>query len=394
MRALFVTHNIPRFDGDAAGSFVLRLAVALQAQGHRIDVIAPGAVGLAERGMLEGVSIERVRYASDTNMTLAYTGTMAEAVRDTWAGRFALLGLLRAMRRTVKRKLSDARRAGDPYEVVHVHWWFPAGLALWRAFDRGHPPIVLTMHGSDVRLARSTPAAHPLMRAVLDQSSVCTVVSSWLAEMVVRIAPNARVRVAPMPVDTRHFTMDASGAARDGILFVGRLNAQKGLASLLDALAMPALAHATLDVVGDGPDAIALRARAEALGISSRVRWHALLTQAGLVPLYQRASCVAMPATEEGLGLVAVEAQLCGTPVVAYASGGLTDVVRADAGGALVAPGDVSALAVALAALINVPDQAGRRGLLAHDAMLANFAPAVVAARYADIYKQATHGAT
>ena len=101
-----------------------------------------------------------------------------------------------------------------------------------------------------------------------------------------------------------------------------------------------------------------------------------------------------MPATEEGLGLVAVEAQLCGTPVVAYASGGLTDVVRADAGGALVAPGDVSGLALALAALINAPDQAGRQGLLAHDAMLANFAPAVVAARYADIYKQATHGAT
>ncbi len=392
MRALFITHNIPRFDGDAAGSFVLRLAVALQAQGHRVDVIAPGAVGLADRGMLEGVSIERVRYASDTNMTLAYTGTMAETVRETWAGRFALLGLLRAMRRSVKRKLSDARRAGDPYEVVHVHWWFPAGLALWRAFDRGHPPIVLTMHGSDVRLARATPATHPLMRAVLDQASVCTVVSSWLADTVARIAPNARMIVAPMPVDIRHFAIDASETARDGILFVGRLNAQKGLASLLDALAMPVLAHATLDVVGDGPDAQALRARAESLGVASRVRWHLLLTQAALVPFYQHAVCVAMPSTEEGLGLVAVEAQLCGTPVVAYASGGLTDVVRADAGGSLVAPGDVPGLAHALAALIDAPEEASRRGLLARDAVLAHFAPAVVAGRYADIYRHATQG--
>lgn len=393
MRVLFLTHNVPRFDGDAAGSFVLRLAVALQEQGHRIDIIAPGAAGLVEQGSLEGVSIQRVRYASDTNMTLAYTGTMAEAVRGTWAGRFALLGLLRAMRRAVAHQLREARRAGDPYDVVHVHWWFPAGLALWRAFDRGHPPIVLTMHGSDVRLARATPASHALMRAVLAQASVRTVVSSWLAETVSRIAPNARVHVAPMPVDVRHFGLVHDGAARSGILFVGRLNQQKGLASLLDALATQTLAGASLDVVGDGPDAASLRARAESLGVASRVRWHLLLTQASLVPLYQRAACVAMPSTEEGLGLVAVEAQLCGTPVVAYASGGLTDVVRLDAGGSLVTPGDIDGLADALAALSNHPDEARRRGLLARDAMLANFSPSVVASRYGALYRQAVEGA-
>lgn len=392
MRALFITHNIPRFDGDAAGSFVLRLAVALQEQGHRIDVIAPGSAGLAESDSLEGVSIRRVRYASDANMTLAYTGTMAEAVRQTWSGRFALLGLLRAMRRAVTEQLRQARRAGDPYDVVHVHWWFPAGLALWRAFDRGHPPIVLTMHGSDVRLARATAAAHPLMRAVLDQASVRTVVSSWLADAVTRIAPNVRVNVAPMPVDIRHFGLDESDAERAGILFVGRLNKQKGLASLLDAMAMPALTTATLDVVGDGPDAAALRARAESLGVASRVRWHLLLTQSSLVPLYQHAACVAMPSTEEGLGLVAAEAQLCGTPVVAYASGGLTDVVRNDAGGSLVTPGDIAGLAGSLAALLNAPDNARRRGLLARDAMLTNFSPHVVATRYADFYRQAVDG--
>jgi len=394
VRALFITHNIPRFDGDAAGSFVLRLAVALQDQGHRIDVIAPGAAGLAERATLEGVSIRRVRYASDAGMTLAYTGTMAEAVRETWSGRFALLGLLRAMRRSVTEQLREARRAGDPYDVVHVHWWFPAGLALWRAFDRGQPPIVLTMHGSDVRLARATLAAHPLMRAVLDQASVRTVVSRWLAEAVARIAPNARVSVAPMPVDIRHFGLGESVVPRDGILFVGRLNQQKGLAALLDALAMPALANATLDVVGDGPDAAALRARAELLGVASRVRWHQVLVQASLVPLYQRAACVAMPSTEEGLGLVAVEAQLCGTPVVAYASGGLPDVVRTDAGGSLVAAGDIAGLADSLAALLKAPEDARHRGLLARDAMLASFSPTVVASHYAAFYRQAVGDVT
>ncbi len=426
MRILFVTHNVPRFDGDAAGSFVLRLAVALMEQGHRVEIVAPGAAGLAESDTLEGVAIRRVRYAADAHMTLAYTGTMAEDVRRSWRGRFALFGLLRELRREAKRRVRAARSAGDRFDVVHAHWWFPAGLALWRAFGAGGPPLVITMHGSDVRLARHTTPAHPVLRAVLAQAQVCTVVSSWLAETVSQIAPGTPLRVAPMPVDTRHFGPTpgdhacgmTSGAAvgphderRHGVLFVGRLNAQKGLATLLDALAQPSLSSATpssggapsgaavsgatmpsaalLDVVGDGPDAAALRQRAIDRGVADRVRWHGALAQSALVPLYQQAVCVAMPSVEEGLGLVAVEAQLCGTPVVAFASGGLTDVVRPDAGGSLVTPGDVPAFAAALARLLNDRVFASQCGARARDAMLARFSPDVVARRYADLYREA-----
>ena len=64
VRVLFVTHNVPRCVGDAAGSFVLRLAVALQAAGAQVEVIAPAAAGLADVETLEGVRIQRVRYAS------------------------------------------------------------------------------------------------------------------------------------------------------------------------------------------------------------------------------------------------------------------------------------------------------------------------------------------
>ncbi len=368
---------------------MLRLATALQSGGHRVDIVAPGAAGLPEHDALEGVSIRRVRYASDADMTLAYTGTMAEDVRGSWSGRFALFGLLRALRRAVRDAVRAAERAGDPYDVVHAHWWFPAGLALWRATGSQRPPLVITMHGSDVRLAQATAPAHPVMRAVLAQARECTAVSNWLADAILRIAPGTRLRVAPMPVDTRHFSAGHPETSRRGILFVGRLNSQKGLAALLTALAQPALREATLDVVGDGPDAGALQRQAGELGVAARVRWHGALSQPALVPFYQQAICLAVPSIEEGLGLVAVEAQLCGTPVVAYASGGLTDVVRPDAGGSLVMPGDVAALAVSLARLLANPTEALRTGQIAREAMLASFAPDVVAERYAQVYGEA-----
>lgn len=400
MRVLFVTHNVPRSVGDAAGSFVLRLAVALQQAGARVEIIAPGAVGLSAAGTLEGVTIHRVRYADDADMTLAYGGTMVEQVRGSWRARFALLGMLRALRRATRAQIANAAHANDPFHVVHAHWWFPAGLALWSALPRGIPKTgqpasgcparVLTMHGSDVRLARTIAPARALMRAILGEFSVTTAVSAWLANTARAIAPGVPVVVAPMPVDTRYFVLPKAPApTRRGVLFVGRLNAQKGIADLLSAFAQPALTPITLDVVGDGPDRDALMSQASSLGISDRIRWHGSVAQTALVPMYQGAAVVAMPSREEGLGLVAVEAQLCGAPVVAYASGGLPDVVPSDAGGTLVPAGDVSALAAALATLATDTDEATRRGQLSHARMTASFSPERVADRYLGYYRDA-----
>ncbi|MBL0172391.1 MAG: glycosyltransferase family 4 protein [Gemmatimonadaceae bacterium] len=393
MRVLFVTHNVPRFDGDAAGSFVLRLAVALQDAGARVEIIAPGTAGLAARDTIEGVIIHRVRYAPDADMTLAYTGTMVEQVRRSWSARRALLGLLRALRQAARTAIAQATQAGDAFDVIHAHWWFPAGLALWRGLPRPSnvhpmPARVLTMHGSDVRLARTIAPARWLMRTVLREYPVRTAVSTWLAQTVQSMTDNRRVHVAPMPVDIRHFALPVTDA-RSGVLFVGRLNAQKGIADLLSSLAQPALQSTTLDVVGDGPDREVLAAQSVASGIANRIRWHGVLSQADLVPLYQRAAVVAMPSREEGLGLVAVEAQLCGAPVVAYASGGLVDVVRPEAGGTLVPVGDTAALASAIAALVRDPGAAATRGRRAHADILARFSPASVADQYLQYYRDA-----
>jgi glycosyltransferase involved in cell wall biosynthesis len=341
-RVLFVTHNVPRFVGDAAGSFVLRLAVALQSAGAQVDVIAPAAPGLADVETLEGIRSQRVRYASDARMTLAYAGNMAEQVMSSWGGKLALLGMLRALRRAVRERIAAATRAGEAYDIVHAHWWFPAGLSLWRSRRAGDPPLVITMHGSDVRLAQRVAPAHAIMRAVLGEAAICTAVSGWLAETALRVAPDATVAVSPMPVDARHFaplggSVTGTPAARSGILFVGRLNAQKGLADLLDAMVSPAMrAHdaqragdvTMLDVVGDGPDREALVARAARLGLAERVRWYGALPQPALVPLYQGARVLAIPSREEGLGLVAVEAQLCGTPAITSDFGAFAETVQ------------------------------------------------------------------
>jgi glycosyltransferase involved in cell wall biosynthesis len=387
-RILFVTHNFPRFVGDAAGSFVLRLARALIDAGAEVHVLAPAAAGLAERDEIEGVPVQRVRYAREDRQVLAYEGTMVEAVRGSWGGRFALLGLLWQMARAVREAVATARRAGTPYDVVHAHWWFPAGLSAWHAGagGSGMPPLVVTMHGSDVRLAQRIAPSHWFLRRVLGRAVAVTAVSQWLARTAESLVPEVDVHVAPMPVPVERFAPPTrEHAARDGVLFVGRLNAQKGVADLLDALAKTS-APVRCDLVGDGPDRASLHARARELGVADRLTWHGALPGEALPALYQAAAVTVMPSREEGLGLVAVESQLCGTPVIGYDSGGLPDVVSPSAGGTLVAVGDIARLAAAIDRIIDSPTEASRLGEIARGHVLQLFSPQHVAARYLALY--------
>lgn len=380
MRALFLTHSFPREPGDAAGSFVLKLAVALRDHGVDVHVVAPSGDALPSTDRFDGIPVERFRYAPRKYENLAYAGNMHTQVRDSWGARLALLGFLGSEFGSAVR----ARRNFEP-DLVHAHWWFPGGLVGTWVSGLSGIPLVTTLHGTDVRLARGTAMARPLFRHVLQQSSAVTTVSRWLARETEAIVSGVRASVAPMPVATELFS---PGGERDPnrLLFVGRLTAQKGIEGLIAALAR--MRHpASLDVVGDGPLASTLAARVGELGLGDRVRWLGALPQPKLVDLYRRAASLVVPSTDEGLGLVAVEAQLCETPVVAYESGGLTDTVQHDRTGVLVPPGNTDALAVALDQLLDHPQRGAELGRAGRMVALAGFAPESAARRYAGIYR-------
>src|SRR5205085_11324247 len=224
LSVLFLTHAFPRWSGDAAGSFILRFARALGERGIRVSVLAPHAAGLPGRERVDGIDVVRFRYAPASFETLAYTGTMAEQVRASWPARAALVSMLGA---GFGRALREQRRLRPA--LLHAHWWFPSGV-LGAAMKRLSPlPLVTTMHGSDVRLARSTKAARSTFRWVVGSSDASTSVSRWLSEQAQAIAPALRApRVAPMPAATDLFSPGA-GREHDRLLYVGRLNAQKGV---------------------------------------------------------------------------------------------------------------------------------------------------------------------
>lgn len=382
LRVLFLAHAYPRYLGDPVGSFVHNLAVALRGEGVDVVVVAPSAPGLSAHEVMDGIPIHRFRYAPRSRETLAYTGTMSAQARGL-AGAGSLVAFVLA------ELLMTARlRRRVRIHVVHAHWWFPGGLVARLLRIASRVPYLITLHGSDVRLALASPLGRRLFRAVASESSAVAAVSSWLARGARALAPDVRVEVAPMPVLTDLFF---PGGTRDSrrLLFIGKLSAQKGLDRLLRAMhAMREQVELTIVGAGRVDDAH-LRDLARELGLDDRIEWLPILSQTDLAVQYRRAALHVVPALDEGLGLTAVESLLTETPVVAFDSGGLPDVVLHDRTGLLVRPGDEAALAAALDSLIADPARRVEMGRAGRAHALGTFGARPVARHYAALYRAA-----
>jgi len=196
--------------------------------------------------------------------------------------------------------------------------------------------------------------AQPTDAAVCVSQAVCD-----LAVTGYHVRPE-RVRVARNGIPVEELRRAGAGAGdrvraeldigpgRPVLAIIGRLHPVKGHRALLSML--PAILRgcpeALLLVIGDGPERAACEALARSLGISQHVRF---LGKRGDVPrLLSAIDLVLMPSQSEGLGLAAIEALAAARPVVAFAVGGLPEVVVDGVNGRLVPPGDCEAFASAV----------------------------------------------
>lgn len=379
MRVVALTHVYPRAPGDASAPFLATWARALTRRGLGVAVVAPHDAGLPARHTVDGVAVRRARYAPAAYEQLAYRGEMHQLVRRPW-GPPALAGLLGALAGAT-RSVTAAGRA----DVVHVHWWVPGAIAARLA--RLPVPVVATLHGTDVAMVEAHPATARLARWALAGCDRVEVVSSDLGERLERVTGVRADAVAPMPLDDATLAATPSPRAARGpgqplqVLAVGRLVPEKGFTELITALARLDR-RAELVIAGDGPERDRLRRQAAAEGVTLGLPGR--LAPEVLHGAYARADVVVVASHREGFGLVACEAACHGTPVVATDSGGARDLLDP---AALVAPGDVDALAAAIAAVAADPAAARRQAAAVADRARARLSPDAAADRAVAAYR-------
>jgi D-inositol-3-phosphate glycosyltransferase len=276
---------------------------------------------------------------------------------------------------------------GTRYDLVHAHYWL-SGRAGLVAKERWGVPLVATFHTlgrvKDLSLGDGE-SAEPRHRlegeeAVIRAADRILVPTPAEAANIHRLYDGqpGRIRLVPPGVDSTLFRPLPKEPARASlglagkrvVLFVGRLQPLKGpdvaIRTVAEAIRRaPGLARDVALAVVGGPSGPAsglgeLRALAEHLGIGERVHFLSPRPHEELPQVYAAADVLLMPSRSESFGLVALEAQACGVPVVAAAVGGLRYVVAEGKGGFLLAGHDPAAHARRVLEVLSDPQLAAR----------------------------------
>ncbi|MCE2566124.1 glycosyltransferase [Komagataeibacter sp. FNDCF1] len=329
---------------------------------------------------------------------LPLDGMMVRALHDGPPTLFQrLVGMgSRYLERPVPGMLRLARSVAPA--LVHAHFGFD-GVEAWPVARALGVPLLVTLHGSDItthmhwfasggggRRWRAYPRR--LERLAAEPQVGFIAVSHSIREAAIRAGlPPQRIHVCPIGIDVQRFRHTGRPvAARDPvILFAGRLVEKKGCRYLIEAFrtVRAQMPDARLVIAGDGPERGMLTSMAADIG---GITFHGRYAAAQMQPLLEEARVFCLPSVTarngdaEGMGLVLLEAQACGVPVVTSARGGATEGIIDGETGFAFAEGDVAALSAHLLAILRDDALAAR---------MSEAGPAFVAARH-DLSRWAT----
>ena len=281
----------------------------------------------------------------------------------------------------------EARLPANYYDVIHSHYWISGQLG-WLISERLGIPLVHTMHTmakvKNLSLAEGE-KPEPQTRAIGEEQVVgasAALIANTSAEAASLVslydACPDRVFIVPPGVDLSTYKINGGkktsrkklGIAEDALMlaFVGRIQPHKGPEVLIRAVAemlkhTPMLRAKLKTVIMGGASGNGsqeperLQAMTKFLGVDDVLEFMPPVPRDELSDWYRASDLVCVPSYSESFGLVALEAQACGTPVVATAVGGLRTAVADGISGSLVDGHDPRAWSAVISRLLMEPER-------------------------------------
>lgn len=404
MKIAVLTSSYPRFPGDGTAPFIQAFCQQLAVYGHQVEVLAPYDPKVTAR---EGNNPRLTRfryYVPDRLHIMGHGRSLAADVRVTPLA-YLLLPLyifagIRALNHLIQRQGSD---------VIHVHWVLPNGLiAAWVSAIK-KTPFIVSLHGSDIYLARKYRLFGAVARYVFKKAAGLTACSPELLDAAIKLGAPQNSILLPYGVDINKFhphlrddSLREKYAPSEDILIIsaGRLVYKKGFDTLIGA--MPAVINEFPDVrliiAGEGPLKQSLIQQVRLLGIPEKVSFIGNLPWDQVPAFMACADIFVLPSVKDrfgnvdGLPNVLLEAMSSGTAVVSSDIPGAMLLIQNGIHGIAYHAGDIHGLRDAIIHLLNHPDDRIRLATNARKLMEEEFTWDIIGRRLASYIQKCIPG--
>ena len=407
MKICLLTHTYPRFPNDTTAPFVESTAETLQKQGVDVTVLTPDTPKFARTVADHTVNLQTYRYFFPRCLQLiGYSNTL---VNDCKLKRYVyflapfmfLSGVFHLFRLHRKHR----------FDVIHAQWLLPNGFigaVLCKVYKL---PLVITMQGSDMLVAKKNPFFKWMAKWTLKHTAMVTSVTpTFLPELAALGVPDSQRCLIPNGVDPKMFhstgrkKRDTTGLRErlsipesDAVVFaLGRIVLKKGFDILIQALCIVTQKYpnVTFIIGGDGTDLQRLKALAEELGVSECVRFPHTIHRAAVPTYFHLCDIFTLPAVfdpkgnVDGCPNVILEAMACGKPVVSSGISGIPIVVQNGKTGLLVEEKNPDALVTAIVSLLKNPVKCDQFGNAAQQRIRHELTWSKTIEKFIGIYQQ------
>ncbi len=364
MNILLVTETyLPFIAGVSSSSD--SIARFMVSRGHTVTIVSPRPVISGDVPPLSGLSFATTPSIHDP----IYAGKPMTVFPFGFS---VIYGLLRSHR----------------FDIVHIQEPGSLGISALYAAKMRHVPTVGALHFTPDQVARMTTGgknntliqfmAEQYIRIVYRMYNAIMVPTQTFVDFLHGLGIRTRTQVVSNGVNTDVYTPPKN--RREGskqsihILYIGRLDKDKNVATLIDALQYsdPGV---QLVIAGSGKDKQFLMDRAQALHVDTRIVWKGTITEAQMVALYREVDCFVIMAEFEVQSIVTLQALASGLPVLGARAGALPELIHDGENGYTLDPHDAKGLGEKMNALLIHPETRERMGKVSREISLAHHKP-------------------
>ncbi len=360
--------TFPKWEKDSELRIVLDIAQNIKKYYPSVNifVLSPHHKNSKKKEIINNIKIYRYQYFFEHLEKLHHGDGMLANIKKNKLLLFLLplsiISQILAIKKIVKK---------HNINIIHAHWLIPQGFiaVLYKKIFNKNIKIICTLHGSDIFSLQNIILKN-LKKYILKNCNLISAVSSTIKKEILKYKISSqKIKIIHNGIDLNftHITKNKNDLKRQYnissfcLLFVGRLNEQKGIKYLINALpkVIKKLPKIKLLIIGEGPDKNKIKKQVQKLNLNQNIIFTGKIENQLLPSYYNMADIFIGPSiitknnSTEGFGMVLLEALINETPVITTNSGGMTDIIENNISGIIVTPKNSGAITNAVLDLLN-----------------------------------------